>query len=198
MATAFGVGATPLSADTATAVESAPPVETEVQLPPQHGDNAAWPVLQIPKNGFDITNTTLADELLAWNDQQNLTKRSGSCSQGDCPDMNAAFDLLDQFTVIEQPGDPPIPLFTETWSGRFNDCNQCGRIRTSGDGCFDFTSCGRPQNICIDRNNNRAHRIWKDVGHRTCYSIVWGIWGSCGFVQTTMIWWPSGEVPCTW
>ncbi|KAI9148353.1 hypothetical protein HJFPF1_12184 [Paramyrothecium foliicola] len=158
----------------------------------------------IPEGAIDITNTTLAAKLIAlhnsYDNGTGLVKR-GACDQGACPDFNAPFDLYQQHWVIPMWGGPvPLPPLVY-WAhfGRWNDCGQCQNIPISGDGCFDFTGCGRPQNVCIDTHNARAHRIWKDTGDRGCWTLKLDFYRNCGpELVAARIWHPDNEVPCTW
>ncbi|KAF4978102.1 hypothetical protein F66182_17372, partial [Fusarium sp. NRRL 66182] len=160
-AAVVSVLASPLSADaTATTFIGAPkPAVTEISKPLRGKELedylAGWPY--IPEGSVDITNTTLATELTeAFQNSTALTKRSGPCNQGTCPDFNAAFDF---FARQYAQGVNGSSIIWWTYWGRWNDCNECGDIPTNADGCFDFTSCGRPQSICVDNTNFRAHRI---------------------------------------
>lgn len=129
-----------------------------------------------------------------------LTRGGTGCSQGECPDYDAGVDLIYQWTVIPQPGfegAPPIPLVTMEYHGRWNDCDKCGRVKTSGDGCFSFTGCVK-QDVCIDQKNNRMHRIYKDTGLKKCWAMKGTDLGGCGFVKETFIWTPTDEIPCNW
>ncbi|KAI8306063.1 hypothetical protein K4K59_011690 [Colletotrichum sp. SAR11_240] len=200
-AAAVSVHASPLSADsTATAIIGPPePAVTEVSQP-LIGKELEDFVPYTPEGAIDVTNTTLGFELVkfidAHPDANGLTKRSGPCGQGDCPDFNAAFDFFSQRYVNAVNGGAIV-----TWGyyGRWNDCGQCGRIQISGDGCFDFTSCGRKQSICVDTGHARAYRIWHDVGHKTCYNAARADLGNCGVVLTnSIIWYPTGEAACNW
>ncbi|KAK1853123.1 hypothetical protein CCHR01_04261 [Colletotrichum chrysophilum] len=180
-AAAVSVHASPLSADsTATAIIGGPePAVTEVSKPLK-GKELEDFVPYTPEGAIDVTNTTLGFELV----------------KGDCPDFNAAFDFFSQRYVNAVNGGAVV-----TWGyyGRWNDCGQCGRIQISGDGCFDFTSCGRKQSICVDTGHARAHRIWHDVGHKTCYNAARADLGNCGVVLTnSIIWYPTGETVCNW
>lgn len=202
-ATAVSVLAGPLSTDgTATAIVNAPqPAVTEVSKPLEGKELEDYLANgpHIPEGSIDITNTTLATELMkfreAHGNETALAKRSGACHQGKCPDFNAGFDLFEQHWVVPVWGSAAVYW---TYSGRWNDCGQCGEVPTSKGGCFDFTSCGRKQNICIDYKKARAHRIWKDNGHKTCYKIDRAFIGGCGVLAEATIDHPVGEVPCTW
>ncbi|KAJ0274752.1 hypothetical protein COL940_009148 [Colletotrichum noveboracense] len=171
-AAAVSVHASPLSADsTATAIIGAPePAVTEVSKPLK-GKELEDFVPYTHEGAIDVTNTTLGFELVKFIDAH--------------PDANG---------LTKRSG----PL---TWGyyGRWNDCGQCGRIQISGDGCFDFTSCGRKQSICVDTGHARAHRIWHDVGHKTCYNAARADLGNCGVVLTnSIIWYPTGETAYNW
>jgi hypothetical protein len=194
----------PLSVDsTATAIVGAPEsAATEISKPLEGKEledllaNGPY----IPEGAIDVTNTTLALELIKFIDAHpgtnGLVKKSGACGQGDCPDFHAAFDFYSQHYLQVIEGKPII--YWAYW-GRWNDCGQCGRTLTSKDGCFNFTSCGRKQSICVDSSKARAHRVWHDVGHKTCYNAARADYGNCGVGQTnSIIWYPSGETECTW
>lgn len=163
-----------------------------------------------PEGSIDISNTTLATELTAFLLGQTnhgsssssssttaaLAKRSGPCDQGNCPDFSASFDLYEQRFVV-----PVGPSYVDIryYFGRWNDCGQCGMVQTSSGGCFDFTSCGRPQSICIDQHQARAHRIWKDVNFKACYRNHVSYYGNCGIgVVATRIDHPVEQVACNW
>lgn len=210
-AAAVPVLAIPLGDDaTATTGLGAPkPAVTQVSQPLEGKELEDFlsTLSHVPEGSIDISNTTLAYELAKFymehrNDSpsSSLAKRSGLCSQGDCPDFNAAFDLYEQHIVAPVWGTPGGPVNYWAYWGRWNDCGQCGMVQTSKDGCWDFTSCGRPQNICIDTGKSRAHRIWKDNGHKTCYSIKvdWMSGDVCPPVAAVGLAHPTGEIPCNW
>lgn len=101
----------------------------------------------------------------------DLETRSG-CDQGTCPD-GASIDLL-----YSERGNGAA-----NWSIRWNDCNSCGWTYSSVDGCADFNSCGRSQNVCIDWRSGRGHRIWKDNGDKECYGVE--VYDQCyGYILT--------------
>jgi hypothetical protein len=134
-----------------------------------------------------------------------LTKRGGACDQGTCPDYNAAFDLVYTFTAVPVGGDPPLTIFDSNSDIRVNDCGQCLRQKVGSSlgnsvpgGCYDFKTCGRDQTICVDPGKYRAHRIWKDNGHKTCYNMKVDDLGDCGPVKSRIILHPSGETACNW
>jgi hypothetical protein len=146
------------------------------------------------EGAIDVSNTTSSFD--AQSDANELSKRGSACDQGDCPDFNAGFDFLTQRFVNAFQGSP---IITFAYAGRVNDCGQCHRLFTSKDGCFDFTSCGRAQQICVDSGKARAHRIWKDNGHKTCYRADRHDYGNCGVGLTNSIIWSSGaETACNW
>lgn len=193
-AAAVSVLASPLSTDptATTIISAAKPTVSEISKPLEGKELedflAGWPYT--PEGSVDITNTTLATELTA------LAKRSGGCNQGDCPDFFAAFDFYRQHYVTFSNGQALNYWF---YWGRWNDCGQCGEVATSKDGCFDFTSCGRKQNICVDTGNSRAHRIWKDNGHKTCYKTKQDyLLPACPPVAASDITHPINEVACNW
>ena len=151
---------------------------------------------------MDMTNITSSEDLIKTYGKSHIDTRSASgCSQGNCPDNSVWDDLIFQYTVIEQPGiggAPPIPLVTQEWHGRWKGCDQCGRVKTSEDGCFGFTACGDDQSICIDHRQRRMHHIWNKSGKKLCYAINSDSLGDCGFVQATLLYWPTKEIKCTW
>ncbi|KAJ8519572.1 hypothetical protein ONZ45_g3472 [Pleurotus djamor] len=109
------------------------------------------------------------------------------CNQGDCPDFGRPFDML----VIVDGG--------KEYDIRVSDCGQCLRhyAGSGNGGCFDFTGCGRPQTICVDDNNKRGHRIWRDTGDKGCFRMPNADIGFCGNAWETVIT-PEAEVACTW
>ncbi|KAM3486754.1 hypothetical protein MY8738_000248 [Beauveria namnaoensis] len=141
----------------------------------------------------------------------NVGILSGPCSQGSCPDYNARFDLVYTFTAVpvppspDCPGCPPLTIFSSNSDIRVNDCGQCLRKKVGSSlggsvpgGCYDFKACGRDQVICVDPGKYRAHRVWKDKGHKTCYKMKADNLGGCGFVKSRIIVHPENEVPCNW
>lgn len=140
--------------------------------------------------------TTNLTAITTTNSIDQLHILSG-CNQANCPDHDAPFDYEEYWFEVDSPGPSP-PYVAISYFVRVNDCGQCQGIQTSQDGCVDFNSCGRDQNICVDINNSRAHRIWKDNGHGSCYTGTWDIIGDCGLIKQTHIWWPIQEVECTW
>lgn len=139
-----------------------------------------------------LSTATYNDAIL---ESDGLVQILSGCDQGNCPDHNALFDFIKVFWW-DSSSEHNIAYYL--YHVRVNDCDSCQGISTSNDGCVDFNSCGRDQNICVDINNNRAHRIWKDNGHKTCYSIQWEVIGSCGLAAETHIFWPLAEVACNW
>lgn len=205
-AAAVGILASPLSADvTATTIIGAPKTTvTEISKPLEGKELedflAGWPYT--PEGSVDITNTTLATELTkfykAYNNDTTLNKRSGGCNQGECPDFFASFDFYRQHIVTFNNVDGVALNYWFYW-GRWNDCGQCGEVPTSNDGCFDFTSCGRKQSICVDAGNSRAHRIWKDRGDKSCYRVQRDyLLPVCPPVVASDITHPIEQVACTW
>lgn len=127
-------------------------------------------------------NTSSADLVLG-----NLS----GCSQNTCPDYGTGFDLLLQQTPTSTGGT------YDTWYGRVGDCSLCQRFPTGPNGCFDFSSCGRNQVICVDIYNNRAHRIWKDNGAKGCYYTSYSAF-DCGGGNVMKVWTPGPATGCTW
>jgi hypothetical protein len=203
-AAAVGVLASPLAADATAPTSLGAPKPTATEFSKPLEGKALEDYLAngppVPEGSIDISNTTLAAELTGFYEAHHdggtgLTKRSG-CSQGNCPDFGNAFDLLEQH-IVATVWDGVVNYWA--YWGRWNDCGQCGKIQTSAGGCFDFTSCGRPQQICIDSANGRAHRIWKDNGAKGCYSIAAHYFtDACPPIFATNIKRPTGEVACTW
>ena len=95
------VYASPLAADsTATSIAGAPAAAvTQVSKPLEGAELAAYLANEptIPAGSIDISNTTLSLELAQFSRSHSaanlLTKRSGACNQGQCPDFFSAFDL---------------------------------------------------------------------------------------------------------
>jgi hypothetical protein len=136
-------------------------------------------------------NTSINPALL----DRQISIMSGPCDQGSCPDYSQNFDLL--YSHAQDGGS----TFTKRTKIRVKDCGQCQErtVGTTGGGCWDFTSCGRPQSICIDTGVSRAHRIWKDNGYKACYKLKKVNLGSCGeAIKDRAIWHPEAEVRCTW
>ncbi|CEJ93618.1 hypothetical protein VHEMI09196 [[Torrubiella] hemipterigena] len=204
-ATAVGIQASPVAADsTATSIVGAPaPVVTEASTPlegKQLEEFLANEHNLIPEGALDVSDTELANVTIKYVQEHpeilGLNKRGGPCSQGDCPDFNAPFDFFSQRFVIPVNGSA---ITTWAYFGRVNDCGKCHKINTSKDGCWDVTSCGRKQNICVDSGKARAHRIWRDNGHKTCYKMTRTDLGNCGVGLTnSIIWHPAGETACNW
>ncbi|KAG4253067.1 hypothetical protein FPRO03_07028 [Fusarium proliferatum] len=197
------------AAVTATPVASAPKAES-----------TAWSPLNIEdKIDWDGVDKMAFKDPANWNNTASAgtTKRpadsmvilAGPCDQGTCPDYNAAFDLVYTFAAVpvppSNPGDPPLTIFSSNSDIRVNDCNNCQRTKvgsslggTVAGGCLDFTSCGRPQTICVDPGKYRAHRIWKDKNVKTCYNMKAENLGGCGFVKSRIVLHPNGETACNW
>ncbi|KAI9172656.1 hypothetical protein HJFPF1_02165 [Paramyrothecium foliicola] len=152
----------------ATPVATAPDAET-----------TDWTALPIPKDFVDFEGI----DLDAFNNPANwkpsssegleviedftlnptqdvISLMSGACSQGNCPDYNAAFDLVFTFVAVPVMGDPdspPLTLFEGSSDIRANDCKKCSRKKVGSSlgnsvvgGCYDFTGCGRKRSIYID------------------------------------------------
>ncbi|TPX08148.1 uncharacterized protein E0L32_010215 [Thyridium curvatum] len=192
---------------TATPVASAPDAAT-----------TDWTALPIPDDWIDWTGVDKAamKNPANWNSSASSDKveaapgkelivQSGPCSQGTCPDFHAAFDLVYTFTAVPVPGDPPLTIFSSDSDIRVNDCDKCLRHKVGSSlgnsvpgGCYNFKTCGRDQVICVDPDKYRAHRIWKDNGHKTCYNMKVDRLGDCGFIKTRIVIHPTGETACTW
>lgn len=181
-----------------------------------------WKALPIPKDKTDWTNIDMdafqnpanwkhdgTVEKLAWSAANaTLSTRaalSGPCEQGDCPDYSAAFDLVYSFVAVPVPGDPPLTIFEGSSAIRINDCGQCLYHKVGSSvsdsvpgGCYDYNSCGRDQQICVDPGNTRAHRIWKDLNVKTCYHMAVEYLGGYGPVKSRVILHPDAEVACNW
>ncbi|KAH7304085.1 hypothetical protein B0I35DRAFT_484754 [Stachybotrys elegans] len=120
---------------------------------------------------------------------------SGPCDQGCFPDFDKAFDALWTLTVADGSHWADTLL-------RIGDCGQC-HTHTIGSGyggmsggCWDFRSCGRDQQICVDPGNRRAHRLWKGYV-KTCYQMEFVYLGSCGPIEREILR-PVREVACNW
>ncbi|KAM3489679.1 hypothetical protein MY3957_007022 [Beauveria namnaoensis] len=212
---------------TATPVASAPaPAATEWTGLTIADDAVNWDGISMsayrdPSNWQqDISNETAVTERVSPNPASasaaaakggDVGILSGPCSQGSCPDYNARFDLVYTFTAVpvppspDCPGCPPLTIFSSNSDIRVNDCGQCLRKKVGSSlggsvpgGCYDFKACGRDQVICVDPGKYRAHRVWKDKGHKTCYKMKADNLGGCGFVKSRIIVHPENEVPCNW
>ncbi len=161
----------------------------------------------------DSSNETAVDERVSPNPaaEGEVSILSGPCSQGTCPDYKAPFDLVYTFTAVPVPPDPncpgcpPLTIFSSNSDIRVNDCGKCLRKKVGSSlggsvagGCYNFKACGRDQVICVDPGKRRAHRIWKDKGHKKCYKMKVEGLGGCGFVKSRIILHPDGQVPCNW
>lgn len=170
-----------------------------------YADQANW--------NRDGGNTTAVTEPAPGpaSSKNDVSILSGSCEQGTCPDYFAPFDLVYTFIAIPQPpvpdcpSCPPLTYFTSNSDIRVSDCGQCLRQKVGSSlggqvpgGCYDFNACGRDQSICVDPGNTRAHRIWKDKGHKTCYRLKVEYLGECGFIKSRIVLHPDGEVACNW
>ncbi|KAJ4356388.1 uncharacterized protein N0V89_004421 [Didymosphaeria variabile] len=155
-----------------------------------------WEQPDVPADWINKSSEMTGEQLVAEyapSGARALLSRASGCSQGECPDRDPPFrsdapwDLEFQFTVIPDPSPVPFPIFTQEYHLRINDCDKCQRIKTGSynneNGCYNFNSCGRDQTICIDDKNHRAHRIWKDNGHKDCFNLIVDPKGSCGFVK---------------
>ena len=145
----------------------------------------------IAHTNITLTGTPFANTTLAIYDTTAEFSTLSECEQGACPDFFANWDYRIAFFWFGDIAD----IF---YKFRSNDCGFCQDLSTNADGCLDFTSCGRDQSICVDWYNGRAHRIWKDVNHKTCYSLTWHIVGDCGLIKEQDIYRPYQEVPCNW
>jgi len=181
-------------------------------------DDFAPPVF--PEGSIDISNNTdLINELRVQYGLEvaeeapstpatsgGITIMSGACDQGTCPDYDKAFDTVFTWIAIPQPGEggaPPTTLFWMDQDMRINDCDKCYRKKIGSGGwdvggCYDLTACNRPQSICVDPLNRRAHRIWKDNGVKKCYRMGAVDLGGCGNIVERFIWRPEAEVACNW
>lgn len=185
-----------------------------------------WTALDIPEDSIDMNgidmdafknpanwnNGSLPEEIIedtSSNPEKDVVSvLSGPCQQGTCPDYKAAFDLVYTFTAVPvngQPGDPPLTIFESRSDIRVNDCKKCYRHKVGSNigesvpgGCYNFTSCGRKQVICVDPGKYRAHRIWKDKGHKTCYRMKVERLGGCGFIKSRIVLHPIRTIACNW
>ena len=159
----------------------------------------------------DSSNETAVTEGVSPAPESDVSILSGPCSQGTCPDYKAAFDLVYTFTAVPEPPDancpgcPPLTIFSSNSDIRVNDCKKCLRHKVGSSlggsvpgGCYNFKTCGRSQTICVDPGKSRAHRIWKDKGHKTCYKMKVEGLGGCGFVKSRIILRPTGTTACNW
>ncbi|TFK95541.1 hypothetical protein BDV98DRAFT_577581 [Pterulicium gracile] len=188
-------GAKPLHTDPATVVNfSSNPIETGLTA---QVDSIAYPDTEttIPPSLRDFYASHDID-ISSDNDQG----RFASCDEATCPVFVTPFDLVRHVISLEDSGPLPGPLIFEHWAGRVNDCGQCIYTTTGRDGCWDFTSCGRPQQICVDRNNNRASRVWKDGGPGGTKVCSWThmSWSTCDRGRWSEVWAPIGDTTCAW
>ncbi|ATY67285.1 hypothetical protein A9K55_000265 [Cordyceps militaris] len=209
---------------TATPVASAPaPASTQwtgLKIAPSaiNWDGIDAKAFHDPANWHqDASNETAVTERVSANPGGGASAKGefsvlgGACDQGNCPDYNAGFDLVYTFTAVPLPPDPgcpgcpPLTIFSSNSDVRVNDCGQCLRKKVGSSlggevpgGCYDFKACGRDQVICVDPGKRRAHRIWKDKGHKTCYNMKVEYLGGCGFVKSRIIVHPDGETACNW
>ncbi|KAM0437913.1 hypothetical protein ACHAPT_002278 [Fusarium lateritium] len=207
LAMAASIQASPLAASSSTS-SIAPPEETTIPV----GD---WTPPAFPEGAVDISNNTaLINELKqkagieippeeTSANTGDVTLMSGPCNQGTCPDFDKGFDMMYTWSMQSQPGVGGAPPTTLVWNDfviRVNDCGKCysHRVGGTGGGCWDFTSCNRAQSICVDDRNNRAHRVWKDNGHKTCYRMSQVGMGGCGIIQARVIFRPDATTACNW
>jgi hypothetical protein len=191
-------------------VASAPEAETTEWTPLSIEDLADWDGIDMDafKDPANWNTTESSSDSSSKSTDDTVTIMSGPCSQGDCPDYKAAFDLVYTFTAVPvngNPGDPPLTIFESQSAIRVNDCNKCQRHKVGSNlgnsvpgGCWDFTSCGRKQSICVDPGKTRAHRIWKDKNVKTCYRMKVEYLGSCGFIKSRIVLHPTATVACNW
>ncbi|OAA66030.1 hypothetical protein ISF_03868 [Cordyceps fumosorosea ARSEF 2679] len=204
----------------ATPVASAPAAETtewtalDIAHDAINWDGINMQAFQDPANWKQDSNETATTEQTSPNPaaaKNEVSILSGPCSQGTCPDYNAGFDLVYTFTAVPEPPDPscpgcpPLTIFSSNSDIRVNDCKQCLRHKVGSSlgnsvpgGCYNFKTCGRDQVICVDPGKSRAHRIWKDKGHKTCYKMKAEYLGGCGFVKSRIVVHPTGETACNW
>ncbi|KAJ4323568.1 hypothetical protein N0V84_004309 [Fusarium piperis] len=206
LAMAASIKASPLAASSSSSTS------TTATYIPKESD--FWTPPAVPEGAIDISNNrTLVNEIkkeygLDTAEEKistpgEVTIMSGACSQGTCPDYDKAFDMMYTWTQQETPspgGAPPNVLVWNDFDIRVNDCGKCykKRVGSTHGGCYDFTACGRPQSICVDSGNHRAHRIWKDNGHKTCYRVEEVGLGGCGMIMLRVIFRVAGEVACNW
>ncbi len=115
-----------------------------------------------------------------------LARRSG-CTQGNCPDHNRPLDLLS--------------WSLSSWTIRVNDCGACTTYASTSGGCARINTCGRPQDVCLDRYNGRMHRVYLDNGHKDCFRVTnWdagNLW--CGYGTGYLFTWQQQEkITCSW
>lgn len=216
MALAAGVRATPVA-------DAAAPESTQWTALDIVPDSVNWDGIDMaaysdPSNWkLDIGNETAVAEGISESSageqggDLDIVARGSACSQGDCPDFNASFDLVYTFTAVPEPPDsscpgcPPLTIFSSNSAIRVNDCKKCMRKKVGSSlggsvpgGCYSFKGCGRAQTICVDPGKYRAHRIWKDKNHKTCYRMKVENLGGCGFVKSRIILRPDGTTACNW
>lgn len=127
-----------------------------------------------------------ADTIVPASDEMHVLS---GCNQGDCPD-GTTVDLIKKVESI----------FVTNHFIRVKDCSQCKEIYTSGDGCVNFSMCGKRQEICMDRHDGkmRMHRVNKETGKKSCYKIKQTMKQTeCGSNKIS-IWGKTSDIACTW
>ncbi|RKK74460.1 hypothetical protein BFJ71_g17267 [Fusarium oxysporum] len=192
----------------ATPVATAPEAETTEWTPLDIKDTINWDGVDMDafKDPANWNTTDSPSDISA--DADAITIMAGPCQQGTCPDCKAAFDLVYTFTAVPvngAPGSPPLTIFESQSAIRVNDCKKCQRHKVASNlgssvpgGCWDFTSCGRKQTICVDPGKSRAHRIWKDKNVKKCYRMKTERLGSCGSIKSRIVLHPTGTTACNW
>ncbi|KAK4222398.1 hypothetical protein QBC38DRAFT_460449 [Podospora fimiseda] len=202
LALAVCIKASPAKPVQATTVTTAPTTATTDWLPlPFPSADVNWDDIEIEGfNNPDNWNLSapfpseVTSPAPGKNSLGGIGIMSGPCNQGTCPDYFASFDLL--YTLYSYPNNV-YGAFSEI---RVNDCNVCLRGTVASSyasgsilgGCYNFRTCNRDQEICVDPGKGRAHRRWKDNNHKTCYNMQYTNEGSCGVVAARAIIRPSG------
>lgn len=159
-------------------------------------------VLALPPNAAEVSSNREHLDGSVTKDDSNQPKDTGKggavvysgCDQGDCPDKHRGFDHMWVGRIVDGYWQHEDMI-------RVGDCGVCMSrvVGTGGGGCWDFNSCGRDQQICVDTGHSRAHRLWKDVGHKECYGMEYENLGSCpGTNKLVNYLYSPYRVDCTW
>ncbi|KAM0351766.1 hypothetical protein ACHAPU_002278 [Fusarium lateritium] len=107
-----------------------------------------------------------------------------TCKQDGCPDYHPPFDLM--YTLDGEFKERYLGhsrrfdknAFASNSAIRVCDYDRC-ILKQIGTGifgevpgrCWEFNLCDRPQTICINPGNSRAHRVWGDTSDKKCYDM---------------------------
>ncbi|KAF4995274.1 hypothetical protein FGRMN_5239 [Fusarium graminum] len=196
---------TQLEADLGNATETR---ETEPQPTRFYGtDFLAWADINVDAFKNESNWCTEANEEVVIKD----TFTHPACKQDECPDYHAPFDLMYTLDADFEPRYLGQSLaseknvFASNSVIRVGDCDRCmvkqvgtGLFGEVPGGCWEFDLCDRPQTICIDPGNTRAHHVWRDSGDKKCYHMRIQHLGRCFSWRNRILLLPDAEVPCDW